>query len=283
MTATAPKFDVFFSYDHDDEEWMRRLGDALRERGIRIWVDAAEIRPADRWAERLESGLKSSRVYALIVTRRALQSRWVKDEYFSALALANSGSDLQLLPLLIEDVELPLFLSIRQCVDFRDAARFEQSLEELCQALLAGRPAAPSPAPAAPEEENEPTEAKSRATVETELEFLDRALRREARTLRELRIVQIAAALLGLVGYALLAGTNLVPQTAGPVLALGSPLFTGLIGWGATVQRISAARSNEDRLNLLRDGLDVCRGRREPWCTTLQREFWKTVHGKLGA
>jgi hypothetical protein len=282
MTATAPKFDVFFSYDHDDEEWMRRLSDALRARGIRIWVDASEIRPADRWAERLESGLKSSRVYALIVTRRAMQSRWVQDEYLSALALANSGTDLQLLPLLIEDVKLPLFLSIRQYVDFRDPARFEQSLEDLHRTLLASRAADSAPAPVLPEgERSASAESQNRATVRAELEFIERALHRESRTVREMRIVQIAAALLGFVAYTLLAGAKLLPEAG--VLALGGPLFTGLVGWGATVRRISAARSNQDRLNLLRDGLGVCEGRRESWCDTLQREFWKTVHGNFGA
>jgi hypothetical protein len=67
------------------------------------------------------------------------------------------------------------------------------------------------------------------------------------------------------------------------VLALGNVLVTGLIGWGATARRMSAAQLTQGKLGLLRDGIEICQSRQQPWCDKLQVEFWRTLHGNAGA
>ncbi|HYU30615.1 MAG TPA: toll/interleukin-1 receptor domain-containing protein [Thermoanaerobaculia bacterium] len=273
MAATPKSYDVFFSYDHDDTEWADRLRAALEQRGVRVWIDSAEIRAGERWEEELEKGMKSSRAWTLICTRHALESVWVREERNWALVLATSpDSNLQLVPVLLEDVELPLFLQTRQWVDFRDPARFDERLEELHRCLAAaGAPGAGEPAVPASGAAASPGNDVAVA-AQAELDFLDRALHREAQTVREMWGIRIAALAIGLpLSWGL---TGLVSS---PVLALGIVPVTGLIGWGATVPRMAAARSSQDRLRLLRDGIARCLGRRDAWCEKLQVKFWETV------
>jgi len=273
MAAVPKSYDVFLSYDHDDAEWTDRLRAALEQRGVRVWIDSAEIRAGERWEEQLESGLKSSRVWTLICTRRALESTWVREERNWALVLATSpDSNLQLVPVLLEDVELPLFLQTRQWVDFRDPSHFEKSLEELYQCLVAARtPGAGEPA-VRESGATAPPGNDVAVAAQAELDFLDRALHRETQTIREMWGIRIAALAIGLpLSWGL---TGLVSS---PVLALGIVPVTGLLGWGVTVPRLTAARSSQNRLQLLRDGIARCLGRRDAWCEKLQVKFWETV------
>ena len=260
------KFDVFLSYDSGDVEWAERLYTALKGRGLLVWVDFAEIQAGDRWAQRLETGLKSSRSFALIVTRRTFQSRWVQDEYFSALTL-----DMRIVPLLVESDELPVFLKIRQWADLRQPQSFDQCLEKLCQDLVAAR-------------SNEvilvEKEPSSQVTTKAELGYLWRERRREAQTVREMWIIRVVSSIIGFLIYLWLADWELIPR--GFTLALGNTFVTGMIGWGATVQRLTAAKSNESILTFLLEGLELCQGRREPPCDKLQNEFWQVVHRNTG-
>lgn len=56
-----------------------------------MWIDSREIVPSERWVQEIEDGLRASRVYTMLVTRRALESQWVMDEYYAALAIGNVG------------------------------------------------------------------------------------------------------------------------------------------------------------------------------------------------
>jgi hypothetical protein len=125
-----PEFDIFLSYKSEDREWVQKLRSALRERGVRVWVDRHEIRPGDLFAEALESGLESSRTMGLVVTEGSFQSGWVREEYYRALSLTKAHH-LHLIPILVEDTEPPGFLGSRQYVDFRSESHFENAVDSL--------------------------------------------------------------------------------------------------------------------------------------------------------
>ncbi len=132
------KFDVFLSHKSEDHTWVKTLKEALERRGVTVWLDQDEIRPGDRFVWALEQGLEASGAVVLVITPESLKSDWVADEYSRALALANDGQ-LQLIPVLLRDAKLPGFLSNRQCVDFRDPSKFEESVDRLIWPGLTGK------------------------------------------------------------------------------------------------------------------------------------------------
>lgn len=277
MTDTQeapPGFDVFLSYDRDDAEQARRIAGALSQRRLRVWIDSGEIHAAERWAEEIEAGLRSSRVYAMMVTQRALASRWVMDEYYAALAIGNTGGWPRIVPLVAEDVRLPVFLSIRQWVDFRSAATFDTALAQLEACIRAGEPhlaEADPPAPAA---------AAGVAAGKAELGYLDRALVREHRMVREMWLLRGLAVVLGIAIAFVLVRAG---APGGVASGLGATLFVALVGWAATGRRMAAAAGRENRLLFLRDKLEECGRVRDASCDRLQPEFWRLVHGDPGA
>ena len=60
-------FDVFLSHNSKDKPAVRGLGEALRERGLRVWLDEWELVPGRPWMEALEKILAEVRSVAVLV------------------------------------------------------------------------------------------------------------------------------------------------------------------------------------------------------------------------
>src|SRR5215204_3461725 len=115
--SSRKKFDVFLSHNSRDKPWVITLKRSLESYGIRVWLDKDEIRPGDLFAEALEKGIAESKSVALVISPDAMRSGWVKAEYYRALSLS-TNSNLQLIPVLYRDAQIPGFLSDRSWVDF---------------------------------------------------------------------------------------------------------------------------------------------------------------------
>jgi hypothetical protein len=131
-------FDIFLSYKSEDSVWVGDLQNALARRGVRVWLDKDQIRPGDHFGGALEAGLQECRSVGLIVTPASMRSNWVREEYYSALSLANEG-ELQLIPILVEQAPLPAFLKGRQYVDFTDSRRYDRNVDRLVWPGITGR------------------------------------------------------------------------------------------------------------------------------------------------
>ncbi|MEO8659009.1 MAG: toll/interleukin-1 receptor domain-containing protein [Bryobacteraceae bacterium] len=266
----TPHFDVFLSYHSGDAAWVTALRSALVARNLKVWLDADQILPGDRYAEVLERGLEASRSVALIVSSGSLQSNWVKEEYYRALGLANSNAALRLIPVLIEAVPVPGFLSSRSWADFRDPSKFDESLNRLCLGITGSGVPPPADVPARP-------------SGMDELHYLDNSLQREQRTVTQLGRLRWIAPAIGLLLFAIFSALTPGLETPLQFLAgVGSVLVTGLIGWGATARQLSASEVNIQRLNSLKDGLDLCMSKAGAGCPLLWTEFWRVVHRSAG-
>ena len=47
-------FDIFLSHNSKDKPAVRELAEALRARGIKVWLDEWELVPGQPWQEALE-------------------------------------------------------------------------------------------------------------------------------------------------------------------------------------------------------------------------------------
>ena len=126
-------FDVFFSYKSEDWEWVYRAKRALEHLGLRVWLDRDQIRPGDLFPQALERGMEASSNIVVVMSKEALESKWVQNEYYRALQLVNrpDGVQRRLIPVLLRDVQVPGFLGIRQYIDFRDQSKFDQCVGRL--------------------------------------------------------------------------------------------------------------------------------------------------------
>lgn len=131
---------VFICHSSADKKSAGQIAKALVGRGIRVWLDEAEIRVGDSLIEKIEKGISKSDRLIVLLSGRSVESRWCQEELRMALAMQIGGKQIKVLPALLEDCEIPGFLKEKAYADFRKDWRFEDSIEDLCDALAAYPP-----------------------------------------------------------------------------------------------------------------------------------------------
>ena len=126
---------IFLSHNHKDKAFVRKLAERLNSHGIRTWVDEAEIRVGDSLIMKIESAIKDFTYLGVILSPDSVKSQWVRKEVNMALTQEIEGTQVKVLPLLIEACEIPGFLSDKFYADF--TKDFEAGFETLLSRLSA--------------------------------------------------------------------------------------------------------------------------------------------------
>ena len=132
--------DIFISYSHQNRDFAARLADAMTAHGLRVWWDR-DLIAGTEFADVIEAQLDGARVVVTLWSAESVKSAFVRDE--SARALRAD----KLLPLRIEDVELPLGFGQTHTLDLigwageSDSANLQHLLRELLRRK--GEPLAP--------------------------------------------------------------------------------------------------------------------------------------------
>lgn len=102
--------DVFISYASEDRETARKLAGVLEAQGWSVWWDR-KIVAGQTFDQVIERELETSKAAVVLWSRNSVASEWVKNE---AAAAVERGV---LVPVLIEQVKLPLEFRRKQTVD----------------------------------------------------------------------------------------------------------------------------------------------------------------------
>jgi tetratricopeptide (TPR) repeat protein len=137
-------FDVFISYGHQDQAWVRTLAENLYRAGLEVFYDEWEIGPGDVLVHRLDEGIRTSRNGILVVSPASLARPWAAEEYAAMVTRAVAGQQ-RLIPVLLSEAELPPFLAALVWVDFRhaDGPEYDRRVSQLVAALRGERPPRP--------------------------------------------------------------------------------------------------------------------------------------------
>lgn len=141
LAAAAQKFefDGFLSYSHADAERVKAIHSLLTERhGLRIFLDEKEITHGPLH-EQCRDGITKSRFLLLACSRHSLSSDWVLAEHDMARARDPRGRNI--MPLVLDDVELPLDLRALLWRSFANPGDDLASIEMLASVMLEQRSA----------------------------------------------------------------------------------------------------------------------------------------------
>jgi hypothetical protein len=118
----------FISYSRADADIVLRLCQDLRAAGISIWLDKLDIRPGEDWDESIARGMAECGRMVIVLSPTSVASDNVLDEVGYALSKKK-----QIIPILLQDCEVPYRLSRMQYIDFRNS--YDDGFKLLAQTM----------------------------------------------------------------------------------------------------------------------------------------------------
>lgn len=131
----APK--VFVSHASEDKDrFVVEFARRLRENGVDAWLDQWEMKPGDSLVDKIfEEGLKEARAVIIVLSTVSVQKPWVREELNTSVVNRISRGT-RLIPVVIDDCEVPESLrsTLWQKVD--DLVDYDQSLQRILSAIF---------------------------------------------------------------------------------------------------------------------------------------------------
>ena len=95
--------------------------DDLKHLGVNCWLDENKIRVGDSLVAKISDGLKTSHTLILFLSKKSIVSLWTQKEWQSFLSRQLSEGTIRILPVLLEECELPAILADIKYADFRES------------------------------------------------------------------------------------------------------------------------------------------------------------------
>jgi hypothetical protein len=127
---------IFLSHTSDDKPFVRRLKNDLERHGVtKVWLDEAEIQIGDSLIKKIEEGLKMTKYIGVVLSPRSIKSKWVEKELDIAMNREIGSGEVVVLPLVMDECDLPSFLEGKLYADFYSPEKYEDSLQKLLRRL----------------------------------------------------------------------------------------------------------------------------------------------------
>lgn len=101
---------LFLSHSSRDKFFVRELAARLEQAGAKVWLDEAEINVGDSLTQKIGEAIDRTDFVAAVLSHNSVGSEWVQRELRVALDKEFSGRRVVVLPILLEQVEIPPFL-----------------------------------------------------------------------------------------------------------------------------------------------------------------------------
>jgi hypothetical protein len=120
---------IFISHASKDKDFVDRLVSDLAAHGVSVWYDKLDVRLGDSIPGKINSGISEAKYFLIVLSPAAVKSRWVQEELNAALMRQVASVGTFLIPVLVQDCDVPPLLNHRRFADFRED--YEAGLEEL--------------------------------------------------------------------------------------------------------------------------------------------------------
>lgn len=126
---------IFLSHNSKDKPFVRKLAEDLRKNGHYVWVDEAEIKVGDSLIGKIEEGIENTEYLGVVISSNSNKSEWVIREVRTALNQEIYNKKVKVLPILIENVEMPPFLLDKKYADFTSDDNYDNALQDILDRL----------------------------------------------------------------------------------------------------------------------------------------------------
>ncbi|MGE0642341.1 MAG: TIR domain-containing protein [Nitrospira sp.] len=112
--AEPQRCDLFLSHGSPDKPWVRTLYQHLTAAGVKSYLDEVAIEAGDNFVCNLSNGIGRTDTFVIVVSHGTMARPWVEHEWTSFLA--THGPHSRIIPVLLDDVQLPPFLRPYQVI-----------------------------------------------------------------------------------------------------------------------------------------------------------------------
>ena len=124
---------IFISHSSLDKGIAKQLSNDLKHYGHDVWLDEWEIKVGHCIPSEIERGIKNSDFVVLLLSPHAIQSNWVDKEWKSAYWDEVATSSIVVLPVLLEECEIPKLIQTKRYANFSDS--YAVGFHELLSAI----------------------------------------------------------------------------------------------------------------------------------------------------
>lgn len=124
---------VFISHSSKDKQFAHWLAIDLANAGHKPWFDEWEIRAGDSIPTQIGIGIEDCEFVLVLLSKNAVTSHWVEREWQAKFWHEVQVNKVMVIPVLIEDCEIPSLLKSKKYSDFRTS--YQDGLETLLVSL----------------------------------------------------------------------------------------------------------------------------------------------------
>ncbi len=120
---------IFLSHSSVDKPFVTSLAVDLKHLGHDIWLDEWKILVGESIPKKIALGLNESDFVAVALSKASVASNWVENEWQAKYWDEVNTQMISVLPIVIDDCEIPTLLKTKKYVDFRRG--YTKGLESL--------------------------------------------------------------------------------------------------------------------------------------------------------
>jgi len=124
---------VFISYSHQNKEFAGKLAANLVKHKAHVWIDSWELNAGDSIIDKVQTAIQDSSALIVIISKASMESEWCKKELNSGFLRELEEKRVVILPLLLEDCQMPIFLRDKMYADFR--TNFDEGFSKTLEAI----------------------------------------------------------------------------------------------------------------------------------------------------
>ncbi len=122
---------AFISYSLHDAETATVVAALCTKNGMKVWDDPLKTRIYENWTEKTEDAISGSDTFFILVSNAALSNNeWLSREWSAICERQWSDSNVRVFPILLDDSELPAFLSDQKAIKSQDTDKLTQVIRD---------------------------------------------------------------------------------------------------------------------------------------------------------
>ena len=127
----------FLSHAHVDKGAVDQIAHWLNDLArLRVWYDSNDLPAGATIVQALPEAIEDCRTLILVLSKISVTKGWVEEEYNAAVAQRAASREFRILPIVIEECEVPTFLRTTKWIDMKEGKLDLRVADELLSGLL---------------------------------------------------------------------------------------------------------------------------------------------------